>query len=148
MKIQILFIGMLLLTACCVMPAGAADFSENAAKYTITPWYKFTDSSKAPPLYDTITQGEWKSHSYLLPAGKTRIEIALSWGNTQNTLYMLIKKPDESSYGPYYDSFDGVANGVIPLAISGNLAAGLWTISINGASVSGTQPYTLQFHAV
>ncbi len=148
MKIQILLIGMLLLTACCVMPAGAADFSDNAAKYTITPWYKFTDGCKAPPLYDTITQGEWKSHSYLLPAGKTRFEIALSWGNTQNTLYMVITKPDGSSYGPYYDSFDGITNGVIPLAINGNIAAGQWTIYINGASVSGTQPYTLQFYAV
>ncbi|HJJ52901.1 MAG TPA: hypothetical protein O0X66_00130, partial [Methanocorpusculum sp.] len=128
--------------------AGAADFSDNAAKYTITPWYKFTDSSKAPPLYDTITQGEWKSHSYLLPTGKTRIEIALSWGNTQNTLYMVITKQDGSSYGPYYDSFDGITNGVIPLAINGNIAECQWTIYINGASVSGTQPYTLHFNAV
>lgn len=148
MKIQILFIGMLLLTACCVMPAGAADFSDNAAKYTITPWYKFTDGCKALPLYDTITQGEWKSHTYSLPAGKSRIEIALSWGNTQNTLSMKIYKPDGSFYGPYYDSFDGIANGVIPLTINGNIAAGQWTISINGASVSGTQLYTLQFNAV
>jgi hypothetical protein len=61
---------------------------------------------------------------------------------------MLIKKPDGSSYGPYYDSFDGITNGVIPLTINGNLAEGLWTVSINGASVSGTQPYTLKFNAV
>ena len=148
MKIQILLIGMLLLTACCVMPAGAADFSDGYTKYSVTPWYKYMDTGKALPIYGTVSQGGTETYYFNVPANTKRLEIALVWGNSLNSMSLTIMKPGNTYFGPYYDAYENQLNGVIPLIITANpITSGLWRFDVKGENISGTQSFSLTINA-
>ena len=105
---------------------------------------------KAAPVYGTISNGGVVEHPYVVPSGKTRIDVSLEWNraNTQNELTMKIVTPTLDTYGPFSDIQDGRVDGKISISTMNNIRAGVWNVIVLGTSVSGTQSYTLVFNAI
>ena len=62
---------------------------------------------------------------------------------------MRIVRLDHYSYGPYYDSFEGVINGIIPIGMNGaSFADERLIIEINGYEVTGAESFTLILNAM
>ncbi len=75
----------------------------------------------------------------------TSLNVDLNWGNSGNSLRLKIYSPDGYTFGPYYDSFDGVNDGRINLNIINNngIAQWTWYYEVYGNSVTGTQAYSI-----
>ena len=74
------------------------------------------------------------------------LEVDLKWGNTGSSLELTIYSPLGSNLGTYYDKSDGRLDGRTHLYIYPNtvyIEPGKWKFKVYGASVSGTQSYTL-----
>jgi hypothetical protein len=74
------------------------------------------------------------------------LEVDLKWGNTGNSLDLTIYSPSGSCLGTYYDKSDGRLDGRTHLYIYPStryIKPGKWKFKVYGASVSGTQSYTL-----
>lgn len=95
-------------------------------------------------IYATITQGMTNWHTKTVSSYITSLNVDLNWGNPANSLRLKIYSPDGYTFGPYYDSFDGV-NGRINLTIINNngIARGTWYYEVYGYSVTGTQAYSI-----
>ena len=145
MKWKILIFGVLALAVFCIVPVSAAELLDRSTHEVITPWYEYTSNSRAiDPMYGSVSQGSSQSFDYYVPSGKNTLEVALVWSNSQNSLNLKVLRPNNAIYGPFYDNFEGIIDGKIPLVISGNpLMSGWWEFKITGDSVSGTQPFTL-----
>jgi len=92
----------------------------------------------------TLTQGQTRWHTSIVPSGATTFISDLNWGMPSNSLSLTIYTPDLSILGPYYDAADGVVDGRIYLKISRStgLASGTWSSKVYGSSITGTQTYS------
>ena len=91
----------------------------------------------------TISQGMMNLHTKVVSSYITTLNVDLNWGNPANSLRLKIYSPDGYTFGPYYDSYDGSANGRINLNIinSAGIARGTWYYEVYGDRVTGTQAY-------
>ncbi|HQD26633.1 pre-peptidase C-terminal domain-containing protein [Methanoculleus sp. DTU007] len=134
----------IMIAAAMLIPTVAAQ-ETGTYNYTVTPAgdtvLKGT-SVIVPMNTGSIKQGESKWYSLNVPAGKKELFIDLNWGDTSNSLRLMVYAPD-AVLGPYYDAYDGV-NGRICLRISDSVSLfpGTWQFEVYGASVTGTQSYT------
>jgi hypothetical protein len=96
-------------------------------------------------VYATITQGKTNWHTKTVSSYITSLNVNLNWGNPANSLRLKIYSPDGYTFGPYYDSFDGVNDGRINLNIinSNGIARGTWYYEVYGYHVTGTQAYSI-----
>jgi len=96
-------------------------------------------------IYASITQGMTNWHTKTVSSYITSMNVNLNWGNPSNSLRLKIYSPDGYTFGPYYDSFDGVNDGRININIINNngIAQGTWYYEVYGNSVTGTQTYSL-----
>jgi len=94
-------------------------------------------------VYATITQGMTNWHMKTISSYITSLNVDLNWGNPSNSLRLKIYSPDGYTFGPYYDSFDGVNDGRINLNIinGAGIAKGNWYYEVYGHQVTGTQSY-------
>ena len=94
-------------------------------------------------VYTTITQGNTNWHPKTISGYVTSLNVDLNWGNPSNSLRLKVYSPDGYTFGPYYDSFDGVNDGRINLNIinSAGIAQGTWYYEVYGYQVTGTQGY-------
>ena len=92
-----------------------------------------------------ITQGMTNWHPKSVSSYITSLNVDLNWAVPANSLRLKIYSPDGYTFGPYYDSFDGVNNGRINLNIinSNGIAQGTWRAEVYGERVAGTQGYSI-----
>jgi len=127
----------------------AADISktgmtESKDGYTVT----FVDSEKADDsqtrtIYQTITEGETDWISTQISGYYTQFNVNLNWGDSSDSLRLMIYSPDGHTFGYYYDNSDGTINGRITLNINNpdGIAEGTWWYQVYGYSVSGEEDY-------
>lgn len=149
---KIIFICAVLCVSCFITSgsaAGIVDDSDNNI-WINTLFTSQGHLSKAAPVYGTISNGGVVEHPYVVPSGKTRIDVSLEWNraSSQNELTMKIVTPTLDTYGPFSDSQDGRVDGKISISTMNNIRAGIWNVIVLGTSVSGTQSYTLVFNAI
>ncbi|WP_407282720.1 peptidase domain-containing protein [Methanolobus sp. WCC1] len=94
---------------------------------------------------DTITQGETNWHTKTVSSDITTLTVNLNWGDSSDSLRLIIYTPDNNVLGPFYDDDDGSINGRINIDItnSNGIAKGTWQYCVYGYDVSGTQSYTI-----
>jgi hypothetical protein len=135
----------IMIIAALLVPAVAAQEAEGHG-YIVTPIGDEQLKEKplpAPMNYATITQGESDWYSTYVAPGTTELLIDLNWGDSSNSLRLVIYAPD-AALGPYYDTYDGTANGRICVRIkdSVSLYPGTWRFEVYGYDVTGTEDYT------
>jgi hypothetical protein len=136
----------IIIIAALLVPAVAAR-EAGSHNYTVTPIGAELLKEKplpAPKATGTITQGETDWYSTYVAPGTTELIVDLNWGDTSDSLRLVIYAPD-ATLGPYYDSYDGTTNGRIALSISdsGGLYPGTWWFEVYGYNVTGTEDYTI-----
>ena len=99
----------------------------------------------APPITDTVSQGETNRHTYTPVSGQV-LEVSLTWNrdSSGNDLDLCIVPPN-SNHVWIQDDVDGKLDGKISVRtvlVTEDLNR-IWIVEISGAQVSGTQPYTL-----
>lgn len=142
----LVLLALLAVVAASASPANAVVADKVGGRITVTHGNVLKPSTIMPmSISDSITQGETNWWTRGLSQYSTTMEFDLYWGNPSNSLRMRIYAPDGYVYGPYYDNCDGSLNGYIPCTLykSGGLPQGTYYVEIYGASVSGTQSYTL-----
>lgn len=143
MKVHWLVLLFVIGAALAVPVASAQPFDKNNG-YTITPGH---DAIRLPHVArlasGSVSQGQSQYYSSSVPTGKTAFYADLNWGNSANSLRLSIVAPD-ASFGPFYDSADGVTDGRINIVISrpSGIASGTWYSQVYGYQVTGTQSYT------
>lgn len=135
---------LLVIGAAIAVPSVSAKIIEEKDGYIVT---SGDNTLRLPEIARfssaVISQGQTQSYSTVVPAGKTSFYPNLYWGNPANSLALTITAPD-ATFGPYYDSADGMIDGRINLRISksGGLASGTWGSRVYGHLVTGVQSYT------
>jgi hypothetical protein len=134
----------LVIGAAMTVPAVSAKIVEEKNGYLVT---TVDDSIRLPEMArfasSSISQGQTQWYSTYVPSGKTSFYTDLFWGNPSNSLELTISAPG-ATFGPYYDSADGMSDGRIYLRIYryGGLATGTWGSGVYGYRVTGTQSYS------
>mgnify|MGYP000901094784 CR=1 FL=1 len=136
----------IMIIAALLVPTVAAQETGNHS-YIVTPAEDTVlkvNSPVIPMTADSIAQGETNWYSTNVAAGTKKLVIDLNWGNASNSLRLRIFAPD-AVLGPFYDSYDGTANGRICMSIedSVGLYPGTWRLEVYGADVDGTEDYTI-----
>lgn len=97
----------------------------------------------------SIVQGQTRVHTSNIGSGINWLAYDLNWGNSANSLSLTIYTPSGVNLGTYYDNADGSVNGRILLGVypsQGYVEQGIWRSSVYGASVSGSQSYTINVY--
>jgi len=137
---------LLLIASCAVVSASEQVSAISNGGYSVEP-VNTTGmnpmSIKSVSAY--ITQGMTNWHPKSVSSFITSLNVDLNWGVPANSLRLKIYSPDGYTFGPYYDSFDGVNNGRINLNIinSNGIAQGIWQAEVYGERVAGTQGYSI-----
>ena len=132
-----------ILLLACIVPAGAAH-TEPQMQFEILTTDELTDSSRAPPIYGDVRQGETDSYSYT-PGNERTLELSLTWDRTSgNSLDIHIHQPNSNSV-ILNDGDDGRIDGKISLrtSLTSDMTNRIWMVEVVGALVSGTESYTL-----
>lgn len=147
MKVKHLLIGILVACALIVTPSGAYVSDSG---YFITSVFPDENiiTPFAAPVYGTITDGEEEKVRYIVPSGKTRLEISLIWSNSNNDLKLLLTQPNGVDYPILSDYVDGYTDAEITIQLNGNVPTGNWEVTIIGNNVNGSENYSLYFNAV
>lgn len=144
-----LTVSIFLVIMCCIIPASAFDYSDKQTEEVVTPLYKYTNDSKALPIYGDVIQGETNVYYFHVPSNINKLEIILDWDNSQNSLSLDIMKPNNYYYNTFYDNYDNQINSRIPIGITGNpVTNGYWRFEVGGHNVIGTQNFSLTINAL
>lgn len=99
----------------------------------------------APPITDTVSQGETNRHTYTPVSGQV-LEVSLTWNrdSSGNDLDLCIIPPNANAI-QLHDEIDGNTDGKISFRIPliPNHLSKLWVFDVVGIQVLDTQPYTL-----
>jgi len=143
-RLGVVVMMLLLIASSAVVSASEQTTVVSNGGYHVEPVY---DTGKNPvsiaSVYATITQGMTNWHQKTISGYVTSLNVDLNWGNPSNSLRLKIYSPDGHTFGPYYDSFDGVYDGRVNLNIinSAGIAKGTWYYEVYGNQVIGTQGY-------
>lgn len=97
---------------------------------------------------EQITQGEEIQKIYVVPSGKTRLEINLLWENPNNDLRLYLTQPNGVSYPIFSDSIDGYIDAEILIHLNGNIYPGNWKVTIVGSRINVSEEYELYFNSI
>ena len=97
---------------------------------------------------EQITQGEGIQKIYVVPSGKTRLEINLLWENPNNDLRLYLTQPNGVSYPIFSDSIDGYIDAEILIHLNGNIYPGNWQVTIVGSRINVSEEYELYFNSI
>lgn len=97
---------------------------------------------------EQITQGEEIQKIYVVPSGKTRLEINLLWENPNNDLRLYLTQPNGVSYPIFSDSIDGYIDAEILIHLNGNIYPGNWQVTIVGSRINVSEEYELYFNSI
>ncbi len=127
----------------CIVPAGAAH-AEPQMQFEILTTDELTDSSRAPPVYGDVRQGEVDHHIHT-PGNDRTLEVSLTWDRTSGNDLDLDVTPPNGRVSRLHDLDDGRTDGKIAFrtALNKNTINRPWGFDVVGAQVSGTQSYTL-----
>jgi hypothetical protein len=142
-RLGVVAVMLLLIASFAVVSASEQVSSVSNGGYRIEPVH---ESGMHPMIvYGTISQGMTNWHTKVVSSYITSMNVNLNWGNPSNSLRLKIYSPDGYTFGPYYDSFDGVNDGRINLNIinSNGIAQGTWYYEVYGYRVTGTQAYSI-----
>lgn len=143
-RLGIVALVLLVLASCAVVSASELNSSAGNGNYTVVPLH---GSGLIHPMVSTgtISQGMTNWHTKVVSSSFTSLNVDLYWGKPSNSLRLKIYSPDGYSFGPYYDSFDGVTDGQIYFYINNpnGIAQGTWSYEVYGDRVTGTQTYSL-----
>jgi hypothetical protein len=93
----------------------------------------------------SIVQGQTRYNKAYVGSNALYLDISLSWGSTKNILSLTIYSPTGVSYGSYKPQ---VGSSSLVLRIRPKtgtyLQGGYWKLNVYGASISGTEYYTLR----
>jgi len=93
---------MLVALTMAIMLLVAPAVSAEEQKYTVRP-----STSETPPdsarISDSIIEGQTKTYYSNVGSGVNYLEVDLDWGDTTDSLSMIIYKPGGSNLGTYYD---------------------------------------------
>lgn len=93
----------------------------------------------------SIVQGQTRYNSAQVVSNAIYLDVSLSWGSTKNILSLTIYSPTGVSYGSYKPQ---AGSNSIVLRIRPKtgtyLQGGYWKLNVFGASISGTEYYTLR----
>ncbi|MCZ0859688.1 hypothetical protein O0S10_00425 [Methanocorpusculum sp. MG] len=110
---------------------------------------QITGPSRAPPITDTVSQGETNHHTYTPVTGQ-KLEVSLTWNRASsgNDLDLRICPPGTDSI-VLQDEIDGRTDGniFIRTSLTTNTLNKPWGFEVIGARVSGTQSYTLTINS-
>ena len=137
---------LLLIASFAVVSASEQDPAVSNGGYIVEPVHTAgMNPISIQSVYATITQGKTNWHTKTVSSYITSLNVNLNWGNPANSLRLKIYSPDGYTFGPYYDSFDGVNDGRINVNIinSNGIARGTWYYEVYGNSVTGTQAYSI-----
>ena len=134
----------LLGAALLLAPLVSAQEDDKVPGLIVVPGNSSGFSGFSTKAYDTIAQGETDYFTKYVGSGVQQLTLDLNWGVPSNSLSLSISTPS-GSYGPYYDSFDGITDGRIVLTMlqqGQSLPSGTWNFRVYGQRVSGTEDYT------
>lgn len=97
---------------------------------------------------EQITQGEEIQKIYVVPSGKTRLEINLLWENPNNDLRLYLTQPNGVSYPIFSDSIDGYIDAEILIHLNRNIYPGNWQVTIVGSRINVSEEYELYFNSI
>lgn len=93
----------------------------------------------------SIVQGQTRYNKAYVGSNALYLDISLSWGSTKNILSLTIYSPTNVSYGSYKPP---AGSNSLVLRIKPKtgtyLQGGYWKLNVYGASISGTEYYTLR----
>lgn len=143
-RLGVIAMMLVVMASFAVVSASEQDLTAcNGGGYRVVPAH---DSGIHPmTVSGTISQGATNWHTKTISSYITSMNVNLNWGNPSNSLRLKIYSPDGYTFGPYYDSFDGVNDGRINLNIinSNGIARGTWYYEVYGDRVTGTQSYSI-----
>jgi hypothetical protein len=145
-RLGVVAVMLLLIASFAVVSASEQSSVVSNGGYIVKPVENTSiNSMSIQSIYATITQGMTNWHTKTVSSCITSLNVDLNWGNSGNSLRLKIYSPDGYTFGPYYDSFDGVNDGRINLNIINNngIAQGTWYYEVYGNSVTGTQAYSI-----
>ena len=133
-----------------ISPTAATSLHATTDVSVFTPWIEENGYSvKALPVTGSVSDGGTKSYSYFIPSSAERLEISLNWNRGVSDNSLSLRMYDTSTvYGPFYDSYEGTINGVIPIMSASFKKGCTWTFEVYGDDVSGTQMFTLTVNAI
>ena len=133
-----------------ISPTAATSFHTTSSVSVFVPWIEENGYSvKALPITGSVSDGGTKSYSYFIPSSAERLEISLHWNRGVSDNSLSLRMYDTSTvYGPFYDSYEGTINGVIPIMSASFKKGCTWTFEVYGDDVSGTQMFTLTVNAI
>jgi uncharacterized protein YfaP (DUF2135 family) len=137
---------LLLIASFAVVSANEQGSIGSNGGYIINPMHSTgMNPMNIQTVTSTISQGMTNWHTKVISATITSLNVDLNWGNPSNSLQLTIFSPDGHTFGPYYDSFDGVNDGRINLNVinSAGIAKGTWYYAVYGDRVTGTQAYSI-----
>lgn len=133
------------LVAACIVPASAYQNDERI-NYKVTPWYEFNGNEKSIIIPGIVMQGRTVEHNYNVLQTTSVIDASLVWSlpPQNNILSLTIKTPTGYTIGTYYDNFEGIQNGIIPVHINlPQLQPGNWKFQVDSVSAVSSQNYQL-----
>ncbi|MDD1702350.1 MAG: peptidase domain-containing protein [Methanoregula sp.] len=143
-RLGIVALMLLVMASCAVASASELNSSVSNGNYIVVPVHS---SGMMHPMFSTgtISQGMTNWHTRVVSSSLTSLNVDLYWGKPSNSLRLKIYSPDGYSFGPYYDSYDGVTDGQIYFYINNpnGIAQGAWSYEVYGDRVTGTQTYSL-----
>jgi hypothetical protein len=145
-RLGVVVMMLLLIASSAVVSASEQDSAINKGGYRVEPVNATEmDPMSIKSVSGSITQGMTNWHPKSVSSYITSLNVDLNWGVPANSLRLKIYSPDGYTFGPYYDSFDGVNNGRINLNIinSNGIAQGTWYYEVYGERVTGTQGYSI-----
>ena len=147
---KIIFICAVLVVISFMSPTVAAPSYATTDVSLFTPWIEENGYAvKALPVTGFVSDGGTKSYSYFIPSSAERLEISLNWNRGVSDNSLSLRMYDASTvYGPFYDSYDGMVNGVIPLVSTSFNKGCTWTFEVYGDDVSGIQMFSLTVNAI
>jgi hypothetical protein len=142
MKVSGISLTILICVTLFVSGVSALNVEKNM-NYTVTSAGDLNLPTLTPFVTSTISQGQVTAFSRVVSSGTNSITADLNWGNPANSLSLEIVAPD-ASFGPFYDSSDGIIDGRIALSVSSStgLTPGTWKFYVGGYSVTGIQTYS------
>jgi len=135
---------LMILSVGCIVPVAAGEIVKTGMVFEVLGPDEISGIEKAPPVEETVTQGETDYYTHYVSTSDTKLEISLTWDRSTGNDLDLIIVPPNGSATCIHDQNDGRTDGKI--AVRTGLQQGAdtrWRVGVEGAAVTGSQQYTL-----
>ena len=95
----------------------------------------------------THIPGQTMHYDYSVLPNTTKLFIALQWDDPEYPMQLYTISPSGIIFGPYTDTYDGEADGLIPLSITSSYTLqGEWSIEVTSREKTGAHHQQYQLH--